>query len=101
MKTAALSMSPVLEIYSWQEPGAIYNMTLDVEAVGKDRSNLVELPDAVLQTELPDEIAEIFKKPMVYPSGRDEQELIVEPGGRLEDQLGNPERLSTCPNATG
>jgi len=88
MKTAALSMSPVLEIYSWQEPGAIYNMTLDVEAIGKDRSNLVELPDAVLQTELPDEIADIFKKAMVYPSGQDEQELIVEPGGRLEDQLG-------------
>ena len=33
MKTAALSMSPVMELYSWQEPGAIYNMTLDVEAV--------------------------------------------------------------------
>src|SRR5947207_11082450 len=29
MKTAALSMSPVMELYSWQERAAIYNMTLD------------------------------------------------------------------------
>jgi hypothetical protein len=46
-------MSPVLEVYSWQEPGAIYNMTLDVEAIGKGRRNLVELPDPTLLTELP------------------------------------------------
>src|SRR2546426_5713672 len=43
MKTAALSMSPVMELYSWQEPGAIYNMTLDVQAVREDRPDLVEL----------------------------------------------------------
>jgi hypothetical protein len=88
MKTAALSMTPVLEIYSWQEPGAIYNMTLDVEAIGKDRSNLVELPDAVLQSELPDEVGDILRKPMIYPAGRDEQELLVESEGQLPDTLG-------------
>jgi hypothetical protein len=88
MKTAALSMSPILEIYSWQEPGAIYNMTLDVEAVGKDRSNLVELPDAVLQSELPDEVGDILKKPMVYPAGRDEQELLAESEDQLQESLG-------------
>ena len=37
MKTAALSMCPVLDLYSWQETGAYYNMTLDVEAIGKER----------------------------------------------------------------
>jgi hypothetical protein len=26
MKTAALSMSPVMELYSWQEHGAIYSL---------------------------------------------------------------------------
>src|SRR4051794_40122956 len=56
MKTAALSMGPVLEVYSWQEPNAFYNMTLDVEEIGADRSNLVELPDPTLVTELPSEI---------------------------------------------
>src|SRR5437879_451640 len=80
MKTAALSMSPVMELYSWQEPGAIYNMTLDVEAVGKDRRNLVELPEPTLLTELPDEVTELFKKHMVYPSDRSEQELFVADG---------------------
>src|SRR5690242_17119435 len=48
MKTAALSMSPVLEVYSWQEPEAIYSMMLDVDAIGKERANLVELPDPTL-----------------------------------------------------
>lgn len=37
MKTAALSMSPVVEIYSWQEPGAIYRMILDTNAIGRQR----------------------------------------------------------------
>ncbi len=32
MKTAALSMSPVMELYSWQERDAFFNMTLDVNA---------------------------------------------------------------------
>src|SRR5215472_11096665 len=28
MKTAALSLSPVMEVYTWQEPKAFYSMTL-------------------------------------------------------------------------
>lgn len=88
MKTAALSMSPVMELYSWQEPGAIYNMTLDVEAIGKERSNLVELPEPKLLTELPDEVADLFRKPMVYPSDRKEQELLASADDILRDRLG-------------
>jgi hypothetical protein len=89
MKTAALSISPVLEIYSWQERAAIYNMTLDVDAIGKERGNLVELPDPVLQTELPDEVAELFVKPMVYPADRQEQELLASSKDELLDRLGS------------
>ena len=88
MKTAALSMSPVMELYSWQERGAIYNMTLDVEAVGKDRRNLVELPEPTLLTELPDEVAELFKKPMVYPKDQSEQELLAPGDNALDERLG-------------
>lgn len=77
MKTAALSMSPIMDLYSWQEPGAIYNMVLDVEAIGKDRRNLVELPDPTLLTELSDEVAELFRRPMSYPTDRTEQELLA------------------------
>jgi hypothetical protein len=88
MKTAALSLSPVMELYSWQERGAIYNMTLDVDSVGKDRRNLVELPEPTLLTQLPDEVAELFKKLMVYPADRNEQDLLALDDGELEERLG-------------
>ncbi|WP_262421457.1 ATP-binding protein [Paraburkholderia sp. UCT31] len=88
MKTAALSMSPVMELYSWQETGAIYSMMLDVEAVGKDRSNAVYVPDPTLNTELPGELAEIFSTPMVWPSNRNEQELLADDAGDLAEHLG-------------
>lgn len=74
MKTAALSLAPSFEIYSWQEPNAIYSMTLDVDEIGKDRANLVQLPEPTLHSELPDEITDLFRKPMTWPSP-DEQEL--------------------------
>lgn len=77
MKTAALSMSPVMELYSWQEPGNIYGMILDVEAIGKDRSNTVNLPDPTLNTELRAELAELFTKPMGWPTDQKEQELFA------------------------
>jgi hypothetical protein len=89
MKTAALSISPVMELYSWQERGAFYNMTLDVEAVGKDRRNLVELPDPNLLTELPDEVAEFFTKPMMYPTNRAEQDLLAPSRDDVVDRLGS------------
>ncbi len=89
MKTAALSMSPIMELYSWQESGAIYNMTLDVEAIGKDRRNLVELPDPTLLTELPGEVADIFKKPMSYPNDRTQQELLAVGDVNVEEALGH------------
>lgn len=88
MKTAALSLSPVMELYSWQEAGAFYNMTLDVEAIGKERANLVQLPDPSLMTELPDEVADLFRKPMSFPSNRSEQQLLAEQGEDLVDRLG-------------
>ena len=88
MKTAALSLSPVMELYSWQEAGAFYSMTLDVEAIGKERANLVQLPDPTLMTELPDEVADLFRKPMSFPSDRSEQHLLAEPSEDLINRLG-------------
>src|SRR5437660_1196832 len=88
MKTAALSMSPVMDLYSWQEPGAYYNMTLDVEAIGKERANLIELPDPTLMDQLPSEISDILTKPLSFPD-RDEQALCAERADELRGQLGN------------
>jgi hypothetical protein len=87
MKTAALSMSPIMELYSWQESGAFYNMTLDVDAIGKERANLVQLPDPRLLTDLPDEVADFFRKPLAFPSDRSEQALLV-PNGDVTEGLG-------------
>ena len=88
MKTAALSMSPVLELYSWQELGAFYNMTLDVEAIGRERTNVVELPDPALMSDLPDEVAEFFTKPMSFPTNAKEQNLVAARGEDLVQKLG-------------
>lgn len=88
MKTAALSMSPVMELFSWQEAGAFYNMTLDVDAIGKERANLIELPDPQLLTELPDEVADFFRKALDFPKDRNEQVLFAESGENLTERLG-------------
>lgn len=87
MKTAALSMCPVVDLYSWQEPGAYYNMTLDVEDIGRDKSNLVELPPPALMDLLPDDISDILTKPLSFPD-RNDQVLLSTAVDGLQDQLG-------------
>ncbi|MGR0116366.1 ATP-binding protein [Ralstonia pseudosolanacearum] len=89
MKTAALSMSPVMELYSWQEPGNIYGMILDVEAIGKDRSNAVNLPDPTLTTELRSELADLFMVPMGWPADQREQDLFAADADDLAERLGS------------
>lgn len=88
MKTAALSMSPTMELFSWQEPNAFYNMTLDVDAIGKERTNAVELPDPTLMNDLPDDLAELFTMPMKFPTSAAEQELFVSRGEDINERLG-------------
>jgi hypothetical protein len=79
---------PVMDLYSWQEQGAFYNMTLDVEAIGRERTNLIELPDPTLMDELPSAIADILTKPQVFPKP-DEQDLLVYDADQLTERLGN------------
>ena len=89
MKTAALNIGKVLEVYSWQEPGAIYDMTLDVDDIGSNRSNLIELPDPTLSDELPSEVADILVKPMVFPKRPEEtQTLLARSRDELRETLG-------------
>lgn len=96
MKTAALSMSPVFELYTWQEPAAFYSMILDVEEVGKDRANLVALPDPTLQSELPDELAEFFRKPMSWPDAQDQEPFILKDESLVE-RLGASGTITCMP----
>jgi hypothetical protein len=88
MKTAALSLSPVMELYSWQEPKAIYSMTLDIDAIGRDRSNLVELPDATLNGEFPTDQSSLFTSWMSFPSDHGEQDLFAVNEEELYAKLG-------------
>lgn len=98
MKTAALSMSPVLELYSWQENAAYYNMTIDVEEIGKERVNLVELPDPTLLNELPDEVAELFVKAMGWPTDHSEQDMFASSKEELKSRLGSSGTIVFMPN---
>ena len=98
MKAAALSMSPVLDIYSWQQPGAIYNMMLDVEEIGADRSNLIELPDPQLSDELPSQVSDILIRPMTDPKNRESQTLLAENHEMLKVQLGRTGTIIFMPD---
>ncbi len=88
MKAAALSMSPILEVYSWQERNAIYSMMLDVEDVGSNKSNLIELADPTLNEKIPSEIVDILTKPMIYPKNPQEsQSIFASNAEELQDKL--------------
>jgi hypothetical protein len=82
MKAAALNAARSVDVYSWQEPRAYYSMTLDVDEIGRDRNNMIELPDPQLSDVLPTEVSDIFVKPMNYPKSAADQDLLARnPGG--------------------
>ncbi len=88
MKAAALSMGPTLEIYSWQESGAIYRMILDTADLSNKNSNVVQLPEPVLVESLPPEVREILVQPMGFPRNASEQEMVADSDEVLIDRLG-------------
>ncbi|MER9397009.1 ATP-binding protein [Mesorhizobium sp. M0615] len=88
MKTAGLSMSPVVEIYSWQEPKAYYRMVLDSDAIGRDKANLIALPAPEFITELSPDITDFFVKAMRFPKSRDDQDVPTAQGEDVNDTLG-------------
>jgi hypothetical protein len=88
MKTAALSMSPVVEIYSWQEHRAFYSMSLDTNEIGRDKSNLVSLPEPTFSSTLPVPVTELFSRAMGFPKDASEQRLLAPAETDLYEQLG-------------
>ena len=89
MKAAALNIARSVDVYSWQEPGAFYSMTLDVEKIGQDRKDMIELPDPDMSDVLPSEVADVFTKPMDYPKkGADSLELLADEPEILTERLG-------------
>jgi hypothetical protein len=98
MKAAALSMGPVLEIYSWQEPGAIYRMILDTADISNEKVNVVQLPEPTLLDTLPPEIREILVKPLAFPKSADDQELLADSDEGLRESLGSSGTIVYIPD---
>lgn len=97
MKTAALSIGPVMELYSWQERGAIYNMMLDVKEIGLNRANLIELPEPRLLDALPSQISRILTKPLSYPKDSNRQDLLADDQDKLLDIIGHSGTIAFMP----
>lgn len=98
MKTAALSMSPAFELYSWTELGAIYTMTLDVNDISSKMANLLELPEPQLLDALPSSVARILTKPMVYPRSHADQDLFADDEDELLDRMGSSGTIVHIPD---
>jgi hypothetical protein len=99
MKAAALNICRSVDVYSWQEPRAFYSMTLDVEKIGQDRNNMIELPDAEISDALPSEVAEMFTKPLETSRKRDDSEdLLADEPEELAERLGPSGTIVYMPN---
>lgn len=97
MKTAALSMAPSFDVYSWQDNKDIYRLTLDVEEVGKSRLNMIEMEDPESVDELPSEVASIICKPMIWPA-KDDQQLVADREDDVYQALGSSGTLVFIPD---
>lgn len=99
MKAAGLNLARSFDVFSWQEPGAFYSMTLDVDRIGQDRNNMIELPDAELSDSLPTDVTEMFTMPMSYPKKADDsQDLFCEDEDALNETLGRSGTIVYLPN---
>jgi hypothetical protein len=97
MKGAALSMGSMLQIISWQDRAAFYSMELDVNDVGEDRSNVVNLPSPVFHDQLPAEVVDILTSSMTFPKS-DAQEPFVDDPSELVERLGGSGTIVYVPD---
>jgi hypothetical protein len=88
MKAAALNMTRSVDVYSWQEPGAFYSMTLDVDEIGKDRKDMIALPDPQLTDALPTEITTVLTKHLGTSRQADDDDMLVADADELTERLG-------------
>lgn len=96
MKTSALSMSPVLDVYSWVEPEAVYSMSMDVNEIASMQKHSLSLPEPKFVTKIPDEISEIMSSKMVYPKSN--QDLLASSKNRVADNFGKSGTIVYMPN---
>ena len=63
-------------------------MTLDTDAIGRDRSNLVPLPEPTFNSILPEPVLDMFTRPVGFPKDATEQQLVAPAGTDAYEQLG-------------
>src|SRR5438067_73998 len=77
----------------------LINSTLDVDAISKDRNNMIEMRDPVLCSELPSEVVEILTQPLSYPKNpRETQTLFAESEEELRERLGRSGTIIYLPD---
>lgn len=99
MKAAALSISPTLEIHSWQERSAFYSMVLDVNDIANDQKNVVSLPEPEFSDAVSAEIRQIMSRPMAYPKDADSQDLFCDNADGVPERLGQSGTIIYMPVA--
>ncbi len=98
MKVAALSIARSVEVYSWQEPAAFYSMTLNVGAIGKDRSNSISLPDPQFSATLPVEVSTVLTRAMGRAKATDHDGLLADDVEVLTERLGQSGTIVSMAN---
>ena len=89
MKTAALSMGPRLEVYSWQDKTGFYFSELDVEEIGDNQKNMIELEPPSFRERLPGEILNILSSKLDYPRNAEDQDILAVNDADLSEALGS------------
>jgi len=98
MKTAALSMGPRLEVYSWQDKSGFYATELDVDDIGDNQKNMIELDEPSFRERLPGEVIDILTSKMDYPRTTADQELLATSDADLSEILGEHGTIVYIPN---
>lgn len=88
MKTAALSMGPRLEVYSWQDRAGFYYNELDVGEIGEESRISLEVAAPEFRERLPGEVVDILTTRMDYPRNADDQHLLATSDAELATVLG-------------
>jgi len=98
MKAAAINITRCVEVYSWQEPKAFYTISLDVDKIGQDRKDMVELPAPQLSDTLPSEVIDVFTKQVDQRKGEGSQQFFATDPDEAVERLGSSGTIVYMPN---
>ena len=96
MKTAALSMSERLDVYSWVEPKAYYATSLDVNEIAESLTTSLSLEAPEFQRQLPNDIIRILSTQLDYPKSK--QKILIKSKTDVDSFLGKSGTLVYMPN---